>query len=203
MITRLSSGPGGCTPVQMPCRSFGEVGIVEFGLHQASRPATPAPRQSTISRPATPTGRNASYNFDGQWWAADHPPRCNFTVVRPAWPRGADDLAADDTFEFFMMSPVGRSCWPSTSSRRALSLLSDDVRSLSFCSALLLLSVGWLSVVTRSHAASSDISQPYTTTGWAKKVNPKCSTHNFVKYWPILKILSPLQSPQNLQRSGH
>ena len=24
-------------------------------------------------------------------------------------------------------------------------------------------------------------------TGWAKKVNPKCSTHNFVKYWPILK----------------
>ena len=29
-------------------------------------------------------------------------------------------------------------------------------------------------------------------TGWAKKVNPKCSTHNFVKYWPILKILSLL-----------
>ena len=25
-----------------------------------------------------------------------------------------------------------------------------------------------------------------------KKVNPKCSTHNFVKYWPILKILSLL-----------
>jgi len=40
-------------------------------------------------------------------------------------------------------------------------------------------------------------------TGWVKKVNPKCSTHNFVKYWPILKILSPLQSPENLQRSGH
>ena len=40
-------------------------------------------------------------------------------------------------------------------------------------------------------------------TGWAKKVNPKCSTHNFVKYWPILKILSLLQSPENLQCSGH
>jgi len=40
-------------------------------------------------------------------------------------------------------------------------------------------------------------------TEWAKKVNPKCSTHNFVKYWPILKILSPLQSPENLQCSGH
>ena len=28
------------------------------------------------------------------------------------------------------------------------------------------------------------------STGWAKKVNPKCSrpTHNFVKCWPILKI---------------
>ena len=25
-------------------------------------------------------------------------------------------------------------------------------------------------------------------TGWAKKVNPKCSTHNFIKYWPILKF---------------
>jgi len=41
------------------------------------------------------------------------------------------------------------------------------------------------------------------TIGWAKKVNPKCSTHNFAKYWPILKILSPLQSPEDLQRSGH
>jgi len=29
-------------------------------------------------------------------------------------------------------------------------------------------------------------------TGWAKKVNPKRSTHKFVKYWPILKILSLL-----------
>jgi len=28
--------------------------------------------------------------------------------------------------------------------------------------------------------------------GGPKKVNPKCSTHNFVKYWPILKILSLL-----------
>jgi len=28
-----------------------------------------------------------------------------------------------------------------------------------------------------------------TYTGWAKKVNPKWSTHNFVKYRPILKIL--------------
>jgi len=36
-----------------------------------------------------------------------------------------------------------------------------------------------------------------------KKVNPKCSTHNFVKYWPILKILSLIQSPENLQCSGH
>jgi len=35
------------------------------------------------------------------------------------------------------------------------------------------------------------------------KKNPKCSTYNFVKYWPILKILSPLQSPENLQCSGH
>jgi len=47
-----------------------------------------------------------------------------------------------------------------------------------------------------------------TTTGelyrvGQKKVNPKCSTHNFVKYWPILKILSLLQSPENLQCSGH
>ena len=32
---------------------------------------------------------------------------------------------------------------------------------------------------------------PYCT-GCAKKVNPKCSIHNFVKYWPILKILSLL-----------
>jgi len=40
-------------------------------------------------------------------------------------------------------------------------------------------------------------------TGWTKKVNPKCSTHNVIKYWPILKILSLLQSPENLQRSGH
>jgi len=32
-----------------------------------------------------------------------------------------------------------------------------------------------------------------------KKVNPKCSTHNFVKYWPIFKILSLLQSLENLQ----
>jgi len=39
--------------------------------------------------------------------------------------------------------------------------------------------------------------------GWAKKVNPKCSTHNFVKYWPILKILSLLQSPENLQCNIH
>ena len=29
-------------------------------------------------------------------------------------------------------------------------------------------------------------------TGWSKKVNPKCSTHNFVKCLPILKILSLL-----------
>jgi len=42
----------------------------------------------------------------------------------------------------------------------------------------------------------------YRPTGWAKKVNPKCSTHNFVKYWPILKVLSPLQSPENLHLSG-
>ena len=28
--------------------------------------------------------------------------------------------------------------------------------------------------------------------GWAKKVNPKCSTHNFVKCWPIIKNLSLL-----------
>jgi len=41
------------------------------------------------------------------------------------------------------------------------------------------------------------------STGWAKKVNPKCSTRNFVKYRPILKFLSPLQSPGNLQFIGH
>ena len=35
--------------------------------------------------------------------------------------------------------------------------------------------------------------------GGPKKVNPKCSTHNFVKYWPIFKILSLLQSLENLQ----
>ena len=29
-----------------------------------------------------------------------------------------------------------------------------------------------------------------THTGWAKKVNPEYSTHNFVKYWPTFKILS-------------
>jgi len=29
-----------------------------------------------------------------------------------------------------------------------------------------------------------------------KKVNPKCSTHNFVKYWPIIKI----HSLYNLQK---
>jgi len=30
-----------------------------------------------------------------------------------------------------------------------------------------------------------------------QKVNPKCFTYNFVKYWPIFKILSLLQSPKN------
>ena len=49
-------------------------------------------------------------------------------------------------------------------------------------------------------AELADVRKP---TGWAKKVNPKCSTHNFVKYWPILKVLSLLQSPENLQCSGH
>jgi len=39
-------------------------------------------------------------------------------------------------------------------------------------------------------------------TAWAKKVNPKCSTQNFVKYWPIFKILSLLQSAVNLQCNG-
>ena len=32
-------------------------------------------------------------------------------------------------------------------------------------------------------------------------MNPKSSTYNFVKYWPILKILSPLKSPENVQCS--
>ena len=36
-----------------------------------------------------------------------------------------------------------------------------------------------------------------------QKVNPKCSTNNFDKYCPILKVLSPLQSPENLQCSSH
>ena len=31
-----------------------------------------------------------------------------------------------------------------------------------------------------------------------QKVNPKCSTHNFVKYWSIFTILLLLQSPKNL-----
>jgi len=55
---------------------------------------------------------------------------------------------------------------------------------------------------------SDDFTASFVTTvekytGCAKKVNPKCCTHNFVKYWPTLKILSPLQSPENLQCSGH
>lgn len=29
-------------------------------------------------------------------------------------------------------------------------------------------------------------------------MNPNCSTHNFVKYWLIFKILSLLQCPENL-----
>ena len=29
-------------------------------------------------------------------------------------------------------------------------------------------------------------------TGWSKKVNPKCSKHNFIKYWPILIFFSLL-----------
>ena len=63
------------------------------------------------------------------------------------------------------------------------------------------------------HCCSSIVSSAITSThtftflplhtGWAKKVNPKCSTHNFVKYWPIFKILSLLQSPENLQCSSH
>jgi len=32
---------------------------------------------------------------------------------------------------------------------------------------------------------TDDSSSNVEYTGWAKKVNPKCSTHNFVKYWPI------------------
>ena len=36
-------------------------------------------------------------------------------------------------------------------------------------------------------------------TGWAKKSKPTLSTHNFVKYWPIFKILSLSRSPGNLQ----
>jgi len=35
-------------------------------------------------------------------------------------------------------------------------------------------------------------------TVWAKKVNPKCAIHNFVKYWPILKILSLLYNLQKI-----
>ena len=33
-------------------------------------------------------------------------------------------------------------------------------------------------------------------------MNPKCSIHNFVKYWPIFKILSLLQYLENLQCSS-
>ena len=36
-------------------------------------------------------------------------------------------------------------------------------------------------------------------TGWAKKSKHTLSTHNFVKYWPIFKILSLSHSPGNLQ----
>jgi len=53
-----------------------------------------------------------------------------------------------------------------------------------------------VNVHTRSAYALFVFVLPYgeikVYTGWAKKVNPKCSTHNFVKYWPILKILSLL-----------
>ena len=35
-------------------------------------------------------------------------------------------------------------------------------------------------------------------TGWAKKMNPKCSTHNFVKYWPILKKFFNRYNPQKI-----
>ena len=37
-----------------------------------------------------------------------------------------------------------------------------------------------------------DLLTLHSLQGGPKKVNPKCSTHNFVKYWPILKILSLL-----------
>ena len=40
-------------------------------------------------------------------------------------------------------------------------------------------------------------------TGWAKKSKPTLSTHNFVKYWPIFKILSLSHCPGNLQYSNH
>jgi len=36
-------------------------------------------------------------------------------------------------------------------------------------------------------------------TGVGQKSKPPQSTHNFVKYWPILKILSLSHSPGNLQ----
>jgi len=35
--------------------------------------------------------------------------------------------------------------------------------------------------------------------GWSKKSKPLYFTHNFVKYWPIFKIISLLHSPGNLQ----
>jgi len=39
--------------------------------------------------------------------------------------------------------------------------------------------------------------------GGPNKWTPNALHITFVKYWPILKILSPLQSPENLQCSGH
>jgi len=42
-----------------------------------------------------------------------------------------------------------------------------------------------------------------TYAGYAKKWTPKCSTHNFVKYWAIFELFSLLQSLENLQCSSH
>jgi len=97
---------------------------------QRSRPARPvAPqsrRQSTISE----RRRNASYNFDGRWWAAGERPTLpgNFTVVQRQCARPADDLPADDMPEYFMMSPVLSAGYKQCVSSVTCGLMMNDSR---------------------------------------------------------------------------
>jgi len=68
--------------------------------------------------------------------------------------------------------------------------LSDVGTALQGAKGIRLSTVGfdpWISHTVVEHATT----RPLYRVG-QKKVNPKCSTHNFVKYWPIFKILSLL-----------